>query len=69
MYSFALFTFNVVALEALPIIGKPSTRAKNVCKALEYGEKSKTATIVKHLCSKENFAHEYQMRTEGFAKL
>ena len=37
------------------IDGKPWTRAREVSRALEYGEKSKTATIVKHHCSKEDF--------------
>ena len=32
-----------------------------MCRALEYAETSKTATIVKHDCSRENFAQKYQM--------
>ena len=28
---------------------------------LEYGRATKTADIVKHLCSRENYAHKYQL--------
>ena len=52
MFSVALFTFNAVALQNVTIKEKPWTRAKEVCKALEYGEKSKTVAIVKNYCSK-----------------
>ena len=38
---------------------KPWTRSKEVCKALQYNKK--TADIIKAFCSKENFAHKYQL--------
>ena len=57
--SLALLTFNAVALDTITIKEKPLTRGKEVCKALEYGEKSKTATIIKYHCTKENVALKY----------
>ena len=61
MSSIMPFTFNKIALFTVTVDGKPWTRAREVSRALEYGEKSKTTTIVKHRCSKENFAQKYQM--------
>ena len=49
------FTFNNIALFTVKVNGKPWNRAKEVCKALEYGKATKTADIVKHLCSLENY--------------
>ena len=49
------FTFKNIALFAVTVDGKTWTRAKEVCWALEYGEKSKTATIVKHHCSEKKY--------------
>ena len=40
---------------------KPWTCAKEVCRALEYGKVTNTVDIVKHLCSKENYAQKYQL--------
>ena len=61
MSSVIPFTFNKIASFTVTVDGKPWTRAREVSSALEYGEKSKTTTIVKHRCSKENFAQKYQM--------
>ena len=41
------------------INGRPWTRAREVCKALEYNKE--TANIVKNHCSKEKYAQKYQM--------
>ena len=38
---------------------KPWTRARDVCRALEYNKK--TTDIVKVFCSKENYVQKYQM--------
>ena len=54
-----LFTLNAVELCALTINERPWTRAREVCKALEYN--NKTANIVNNNCSKENYAQKYQM--------
>ena len=40
---------------------KPWTRAKEICKALAYRKATKVADIVKHLCSRENYAHKCQL--------
>ena len=53
------FTFNAVGLCVVTINEKPWTRAKEVCRALQYNKK--TANIVKNHCSKEHYAHKYQM--------
>ena len=54
MSSVMPFTFNVVELYVVTINEKPWTRARESCRALEYGKATKSADIVKHLCSKEN---------------
>ena len=54
-----LFTFNAVELCVETINEKPWTRAKEVCRALEYNKK--TADIVKTFCSREIYAQKYQM--------
>ena len=59
MSSVVPFTFNRVELCVVAINEKPWTRAKEVCRALEY--KNKTAIIVKNHCSKENYAHKWQL--------
>ena len=50
------FTFKNVELT---INGKPWTRAKEVCKALEYNKK--TAHVIRAHCSRENYAHKYDL--------
>ena len=56
------FTFKNVELKVVTINGKPQTRAKEVCKVLEYdGKTSKTANIIRAHCSRENYAQKYQM--------
>ena len=56
-----LFTFNAVELSVVIINEKPWTRAKKICRALEYGKATKSAAVVRHLCSREKYAHEYQL--------
>ena len=53
------FVFNAVELCVLTTDEKPWTRAKEVCRALEYNKK--TTDIVKSFCSPENYARKYQM--------
>ena len=31
------------------------------CEALEYGKTTKAADVVRHLCSRENYAQKYQL--------
>ena len=50
------FTFNAVELWFVTINEKPSTRAREMCRTLEYNKK--TADIVKVFCSKENYAQK-----------
>ena len=53
------FTFKNVELKVVTINGKPWTRAKEVCKALEYNKK--TAHVVRAHVSVENYAHKYDL--------
>ena len=53
------FTFKNVELKVVTINGKPWTRAKEVCKALEYLKK--TADVIKQLCSPENVTHKHEL--------
>ena len=55
------FSFNAVELCVVTINEKPWTRAREVHRVLEYGKATKAADIVKHLCSRENYAHKYQL--------
>ena len=57
MSSIMPFTFSNIALYTVTVDGKPWTCFGEVCRALEYGKANKTADIVKHLCSQENYAH------------
>ena len=41
------FTFNAVELCVVAINEKPWARAREVCKALEYGKATKTAHVIK----------------------
>ena len=59
MSSVMPFSFNAVELCVVIINEKPLTRAREVCRALEYNKK--TTDIVKAFCSKENYARKYQM--------
>ena len=53
--------FNAVELYVVTVNGKNWTRAKEVCKALGYQKTTKTAQVVRVHCSRENFAHKYQL--------
>ena len=56
------FTFNAVELCVVIINEKRWTRAREVCKALEYDAKtSKTANIIRGHCSPENITQKCQM--------
>ena len=56
------FTFNAVELCVVVTNEKPWTRAREVCKALEYdAETSKTVKIIRGHCSPENITQKYQM--------
>ena len=55
------FAFNALELYVVTINEKPWMRAREVCKALTYEEK--TANIVKNHCSKENYTQKYQMNS------
>ena len=56
------FAFNAVELYVVTVNGNPWTRAKEVCKALEYNKKtSKTTNIIRAHCSRENYAHKYEL--------
>ena len=52
MSSVMPFTFNAVELYVVTINEKPKTRAREVCKTLEYNKK--TADLIKAFCSLEN---------------
>ena len=55
------FTFNAVELCVLTINEKSWTRAREVYRAHEYGKFTKATDIVKHLCSRENYTHKWQL--------
>ena len=55
------FSFNAVELCVVTINEKPWTRAREVCRALEYGKTTKAADILKHLCGRKNYAHKWQL--------
>ena len=61
MSSVMPFTFNTVELYVVIINEKPWTRAKEVCKELEYGKATKTTEVVRHLCGRENSTHKWQL--------
>ena len=52
-------SFNAVKLCVVIINEKPWTRAREVCKALEYNKK--TAHVIEAHVSPENYAQKYQM--------
>ena len=49
MSSVMSLTFNAVNLCVVTINEKPWTRAREVCRALEYGKATKTADVARHL--------------------
>ena len=53
------FTFENVELKVVAINGKPWTRAKEVYKALEYSRSINH--VIKDHCSRENYAHKYDL--------
>ena len=55
------FSFNAVELCVAIINEKPWTRAKEACRPLEYGKATKADDVVRHLCSKGNYAHKWQL--------
>ena len=57
MSSVMPFSFNAVELCVVTINEKPWTRAKEVCRTLEYDKK--TADIVKAFCNQENYTQKY----------
>ena len=59
MSSVMPFSFNAVELCVMIINEKPWTRAREVCKALEYNKK--TAHIIKAHVSPKNYAQKYQL--------
>ena len=61
MSSVMPFAFNALELYVVTIKEKLWMRAREVCKALTYEEK--TANIVKNHCSKENYTQKYQMNS------
>ena len=66
MSSVMPFVFNAVKLYVVTINEQPWTRARVVCRALEYGKATKATDIVKHLCSRENYVHKYQFNEFAF---
>ena len=63
------FAFNAVELYVVTINKKPWTRVKEVCRALEYGKATKTADVVRHLCSRENYTYDIYTNEEGMYEL
>ena len=55
------FAFNEVELYVVTVNGKPWTRAKEVGKALGYRKITKTADVIKQLCSRKNYAQKSQL--------
>ena len=55
------FSFNTVELCVVTINEKPWARAKEACRALEYGKVTKTTHVIKTHVSPENDAQKYQM--------
>ena len=62
------FAFNAVELYVVTVNGKHWTRAKEVCKALEYQKTTKTAQVVRAHCSRENIRHMRELKRGGFSK-
>ena len=63
------FTFNAIELCVVIIDEKLWTRAREVCKALEYDAKtSKTANIIRGYYSPENITQKYQICSENITQ-
>ena len=58
------FTFKNVEFKVVTVNGKPWTRAKEVCKALEYSRRINH--VIKDHCTLENYAQKYDL-TRGSA--
>ena len=61
MSSVIPFVFNAVKLCAVTINEKAWTCAREPCRALEYGKATKATDVIRHLCSRENYAHKWQL--------
>ena len=48
-------------MHVVNINGKPWTRVREACKALEYGKATKATDVVRQLSSRENYAHKWQL--------
>ena len=54
-------SFNSIKLFTVTINGKHWTRAKEICKALEYKKTTKTGDVIRSNCSCENITNKYQL--------
>ena len=61
MSSVMPFTFNAVELCIVTVNEKPWAGAREVCRVVEYGKATKAVDVVKHLCSKTNYAQKCQL--------
>ena len=57
------FTFNAVELCVVTSNENSWTRAREVCRALEYGKATKTAHVIKAHVSPENYAYKWQLNS------
>ena len=55
------FTFNDTKLFTVTVDGKHWTRAKEICKALEYKKTTKTGDVIRSNCSCENITQKCQL--------
>ena len=55
------FVFNSVKFCVVRNYEKLLRRAREVCKALEYGKATKAADDIKRLCAKTSYTHKYQL--------
>ena len=55
------FVFNSVKFCVVRNYEKLLRRAREVCKALEYGKATKAADVIKCLCAKTSYTHKYQL--------
>ena len=62
MSSVMPFVFNAVELCVVTINEKPLARAREVCRALRDSRATKAADTVRHLCTRENYAHKRQLK-------